>query len=73
MEDKGRGYWGYAHLLPDKLEAPLDGALGLELFLLEQHGAHELVYRLAVLKVFEFLHAVSTVLPQSAVLRVPGR
>ena len=44
-----------SHLLANKLEAALDGALGLELLLLEQHGPDELVDDLLILQVVELL------------------
>lgn len=45
----------HAHLSADELETPLHGALRLELLLLEEHGADELVYHLVILEVVELL------------------
>lgn len=42
-------------LAPDEFQPALDRAVGLELLLLEQHRAHELVDDLVVLQVIELL------------------
>lgn len=45
----------HIHLLVDKVQTALDCAVRLKLFLLQQNRANELVDRLAVLEVLEFL------------------
>lgn len=43
------GEWEGVQFVPDKLQPALDCPVRLELLLLEQHGAHELVDDLVVL------------------------
>lgn len=53
MGNKGGGVKNDLHLLPDEFQATVDGALGLDLVLLQQHGADELVDLLAILELLE--------------------
>lgn len=50
---------GDQHFASDKVQSTLDGALCLELFLLQQDWSHKLVDGLILANVFEFLQTVS--------------